>query len=96
MQRVIKGEPTLAEKMISRIKSLKNAFAGSKDPSVRAQSTRLSKAEKLWLRAVDDAGYKYADGKIVKMLAKEKERDEDGTRLKGIRCLKSWTICTIR
>ncbi len=82
MHRIIESDASLAEKLLNRIKSLKNAFAGSKDPSVRAQSTRLSKAEKLWLKAVDDAGYKYAAGKIVKMLAKEKER-QDEERAKG-------------
>lgn len=82
VRRIIESDASLAEKLINRIKSLKNAFTGSKDPSVRAQSTRLSKAEKLWLKAVDDAGYKYAAGKIVKMLEKEKER-QDEERAKG-------------
>ena len=88
MRKILESDASLAEKLLNRIKSLKNAFTGSKDPSVRAQSTRLSKAEKLWLKAVDDAGYKYAAGKIVKMLAKEKERqDEENISKKSVKFL---------
>lgn len=79
MRRITESDASLAEKLLNRIKSLKNAFAGSKDPSVRAQSTRLSKVEKLWLRAVDDAGYKYGSDPINCNLESGKVQSSFGT-----------------
>lgn len=75
MQKVIKGEPTLAEKMIARVKALKNALSGNESAEARTERKRLEKAEKLWMKSVEDAGYKYVKGKLIKR-RREKEEEE--------------------
>ena len=45
MQKVIKGETSLAEKLIARIKSLKNALSGAESAEAKAQRKRLEKAD---------------------------------------------------
>ena len=75
MQKVIKGETTLAEKMIARVKALKNALSGNESAEARTERKRLEKAEKLWMKSVEDAGYKYVKGKLIKRL-REKEEEE--------------------
>jgi hypothetical protein len=79
MQKVIKGEPTLAEKMIARVKALKNALSGNESAEARTERKRLEKAEKLWMKSVEDARYKYVKGKLIKR-RREKEEDESATR----------------
>ena len=76
MQKVIKGEPTLAEKMIARIKALKNALSGNESAEARTERKRLEKAEKLWMKSVEDAGYKYIKGKLIKRRREEEEENK--------------------
>ena len=78
MQKVIKGDVSLAEKIINRIQALSDAFSKSDSPEVRAQKKRLAKAEKLWMKAVDEAGYKYVGNKIIAAIEDE---EEDVTRI---------------
>ena len=83
MHKIIESDASIAEKLINRIKALKNSLSTVNDPNAKAQVQRLTKAEKLWLKAVDDAGYNYAKGKLVKAIRekREKEEKESATRM---------------
>ncbi len=82
MQKIIKGEPTLAEKLINRVKALARALSGAESAEAKTQRKRLEKAEKLWMKSVEDAGYKYVKGKLIKRL-REKAEEEEKTASTG-------------
>ena len=84
MQKVIKGEPTLAEKMIARVKALKNALSGNESAEARTERKRLEKAEKLWMKSVEDAGYKYIKGKLIKRRREEEEKKKAASSTENV------------
>lgn len=75
MQKLIKGKPNLAEKLINRIKALSAALTGAEGKEARTQRKRLAKAEKLWMQAVEDAGYKYVNNKLHAAIDEAKEEE---------------------
>ncbi|MBR3894484.1 MAG: hypothetical protein IKJ35_04985 [Clostridia bacterium] len=67
-------KPSIAERILDWIRRLKEAFSRLGNKEARAEHARLQKAEKLYLKAVEDAGWKYVRGKIGK--AQENEKSE--------------------
>ncbi len=82
--RLVMEDAPLAEKIMGKLRDLMSAFSRLNDPAARAEHKRLQKAEKLYLAAVENAGYDFIDGKIEKIkkaLANDEEReDSDASR----------------
>ncbi len=62
IRRLVKGEPSRAEKILGKIVQIKNALTGKGDAN--AQAAFVRKAEKLYLDAIAELGGTYRDGKI--------------------------------
>ncbi|MBQ9797855.1 MAG: hypothetical protein IJW50_09060 [Clostridia bacterium] len=74
--RLVRDESRLAEKILGKIHALLNAFSRLTDKNARAEYNRLKRAEKLYMDAVENAGFQYdADGRILKAI-NENEEDE--------------------
>ena len=78
IDKVIRTDASLAEKIIGKIKDLKEAFGRIGDPEAQAQHKRLAEAEKLYLKAIEAAGKKFENGKIVSAGDKEDENISNG------------------
>ncbi len=78
VRRLVKGEPSLAEKILGKIVQIKNALTGKGDANKEIAFVR--KAEKLYLDAIAELGGTYRDGKIH--LA-NREEDEGLTHANG-------------
>lgn len=68
---IVSKETSIAEKVMKKIKDLKAMFERLGNAEARAEYKRLSKAEKLYLNAIEKAGYKYRNGKILVRRKKE-------------------------
>ena len=66
INRLVREDASLSEKIISKIQDLIDAFKRLSDPDARKEYNRLRKAEKLYLQAVENAGWNYVAGKIEK------------------------------
>lgn len=73
---IVSKETSIAEKVMKKIKDLKAMFERLGNAEARAEYKRLSKAEKLYLNAIEKAGYKYRNGKI---LVRRKKEEIDST-----------------
>ena len=62
---IVSQESSIAEKVMKKIKDLKGMFERLGNAEARAEYKRLAKAEKLYLKAIEKAGYKYRNGKIL-------------------------------
>ena len=79
IDKVIRTDASLAEKILGKIGALKAAFERIGDPEAQAQHKRLAEAEKLYLKAAEAAGYKYQGGKMVSVDEEdEKEKTAEG------------------
>ena len=78
IDRIIRSDASLAEKILGKIIDVKNALSRIGDPEAQAQHKRLVEAEKLYLKAIEAAGYRYVDGKIVVPEDEEKENTAEG------------------
>ncbi len=73
---IVSKENSIAEKVMKKIKDLKAMFERLGNTEARAEYKRLSKAEKLYLNAIEKAGYIYRNGKI---LVRRKKEEIDST-----------------
>jgi len=79
IDKVIRTDASLAEKILGKIGELKAAFERIGDPEAQAQHKRLAEAERLYLKAAEAAGYKYRGGKMVSVDEEdEKEKNAEG------------------
>ena len=62
IRRLVKGEPSRAEKILGKIVQIKNVLTGNSEAN--AQAAFVRKAEKLYLDAIAELGGTYRDGKI--------------------------------
>ncbi len=65
IDRLVRGNESLAAKVINKIHDAVAALESRKSPEARAEYKRLKNAEKLFMRAVESTGKRYVDGKIV-------------------------------
>lgn len=65
IDRLVGKETKLAEKVLNKIADLKKMFERVGNAEARAEYKRIKKAEKLYLGAVEKAGYAYINRKIV-------------------------------
>ncbi len=77
IDRVVRSDASLTEKVIGKIRSLKEAFARIGDAEAQAQHKRLVEAEKRYLKAIKAAGYQYRGGKVL-VSEEEKENTAEG------------------
>ena len=75
IDKVIRTDASLAEKILGKIGELKAAFERIGDPEAQAQHKRLAEAERLYLRAAEEAGYKYQGGKMVSVDEEEEKEN---------------------
>lgn len=75
VRRLVKGEPSRAEKILGKIVQIKNALTGKGDAN--AETALARKAEKLYLNAIAELGGTYQGGKIY---LPHDEEDEELTR----------------
>ena len=76
IDRLVRKDASLAERILERIKELARAFSTLTNKEARAEYNRLQKAEKLYLKAIEDAGWGYVKGKIKKAEGEERENEE--------------------
>ncbi len=62
IRRLVKGEPSRAEKILNKIVQIKNALTGN--GATNAETAFVRKAERLFLNAIDELGGTYRNGKI--------------------------------
>lgn len=75
IDKVIRTDASLAEKILGKIGELKAAFERIGDPEAQAQHKRLAEAERLYLKAAEAAGYKYQGGKMVSVDEDDEEKE---------------------
>lgn len=75
IDRLVRSDTTIVEKILNRISDLTKAWKSITDPEIRKEYLRLKKAEKLFLNAVSKAGRQYVNGKIVMRREEEEELD---------------------
>ena len=76
INRVVRTDAPLAEKIIGKILDLKEAFGRIGDTEAKAQHKRLSEAERMYLDAIEAAGKKFENGKIVSTDDEEEEKEK--------------------
>lgn len=64
--KLVRSDTTLAEKVISKIKDGIENLRSFQTAEKRAEYKFLQQAEKLYLKAIEEAGYKYVGGKIIR------------------------------
>ena len=64
VKRLIKGEPSRAERILNKIVQIKNALSGEKGATANKEIAFVRKAERLYLNAIAELGGTYRDGKI--------------------------------
>lgn len=64
VKRLIKGEPSRAERILNKFVQIKNALSGEKGAAANKESAFVRKAERLYLNAIAELGGTYRDGKI--------------------------------
>lgn len=75
IDRIIRSDASLAEKILGKIIDLKDALSRIGDAEAQAQHKRLVAAEKLYLKAIEAAGYQYVNGKIMVPEDEESKKD---------------------
>ncbi len=76
IDKIIRENGTLGEKILGKIIAFKEALGRIGDPEAQEQYKRLVQAEKLYLGAIEAAGKKYMNGKIV---SAEDEEEKENT-----------------
>ncbi len=71
IDRLVSKETKLAEKVLNKIADLKKMFERIGNAEARAEYKQIKKAEKLYLGAVEKAGYAYINRKIISYLSDE-------------------------
>lgn len=74
IKKLIRDETNLAQKFLNRIADMREAFSSFKSKDSRAAYTYLQKAEKLYLKAIEEAGGHFSKGRIIGI--RQPERDE--------------------
>lgn len=74
IKKLIRDETNLAQKLLNRIADMGEAFSSFKSKDSRAAYTYLQKAEKLYLKAIEEAGGHFSKGRIIGI--RQPERDE--------------------
>ncbi len=82
VNRIVRSDASVAEKIMRKIQDLLASFRTLNDPAARKEYNRLQKAEKLYLKAVENAGWNYVAGKIQDAMGEEEDVElevEDST-----------------
>lgn len=74
IDKLVRENTTIAEKVLNKISDLKQMFERLGDAEARAEYKKIKKAEKLYLDAVEKAGYAYVGRKIIGAI---EEREEE-------------------
>ena len=65
VDRLVREDTTIAEKVLNKISDLRRMLESFSNPEARAEYKKIKKAEKLYLDAVENAGYAYVGRKII-------------------------------
>ena len=76
IDKLVRENTTIAEKILNKLSDLKQMFERLGDAEARAEYKKLKKAEKLYLGAVEKAGYAYVGRKIVGAIDEREEASE--------------------
>ncbi len=74
--KLVRSDTSLAEKVINKIKDGIENLRSFETAEKRAEYKFLQKAEGLYLKAIEEAGYKYVGGKIIRPDKDEEEESE--------------------
>lgn len=74
IDKLVRENTTIAEKILNKLSDLKQMFERLGNAEARAEYKKIKKAEKLYLSAVEKAGYAYVGRKIVGAI---NEREEE-------------------
>lgn len=74
IEKLIRGDSTLAERVLGRITDAKAALESHRSPTARGQYLRLKRAEQLYMKAFSAAGMGYYNGKITVREEEEKQK----------------------
>ncbi|MBE6629404.1 MAG: hypothetical protein E7624_00965 [Ruminococcaceae bacterium] len=83
IKRLVKGEPSRAEKILGKIVQIKNALTGEKGAAANREIAFVQKAERLYLNAIAELGGTYQGGKIH--LANREDDEKARTAAEGAR-----------
>ena len=75
IDKLVRDNTTIAEKILNKLSNLKKRLECLGNPDARAEYKKIKKAEKLYLDAVEKAGYAYVGRKIISSY-QERESDE--------------------
>ncbi len=76
IDKLVRENTTIAEKILNKLSDLKQMFERLGDAEARAEYKKIKKAEKLYLGAVEKAGYAYVGRKIVGAIEESEEASE--------------------
>ncbi len=77
IDRLVSKDTKLAEKVLNKIADLKKMFERIGDAEARAEYKQIKQAEKLYLGAVEKAGYAYVGRKIIASRREELDASEE-------------------
>ena len=77
IDKLVAKETTIAEKVLNKIDDLKKMFERIGNAEARAEYKQIKKAEKLYLGAVEKAGYTYVGRKIIASRKEELDESEE-------------------
>lgn len=65
IKKLLRKDTNIAQKILNRIMDMKEAFASLKSKEARSAYTYLQKAEKLYLKAIEEVGAKFQKRRII-------------------------------
>lgn len=65
IKKLLRKDTNIAQKVLNRIMDMKEAFASLKSKDARSAYTYLQKAEKLYLKAIEEVGAKFQKRRII-------------------------------
>ncbi len=74
IDRLVREDTTIAEKVLNKISDLTRMLESFSNPEARAEYKKIKKAEKLYLDAVENAGYAYVGRKIIGAIEEREEK----------------------
>lgn len=77
INKIVRGDTTIAEKVLNKINDLKTMFRSFDSKEARTEYKELEKAERLYLKAVESAGYKYSNRKIIRTKRDEIDTEDE-------------------
>lgn len=76
-KKLVNSDISIVERILNKIDDLKTMFERVADAKAKTEYKKLIRAEKMYLNAITEAGYRYNLGKIIQNIKDKKEQEEN-------------------